>query len=106
MLRRFERRLWALILSLFLIGAGTTMSPPRVQADYVPGETVPPPPDGGAGDPDWPQSPGRQMKSPTPKGGGRAIPVRDTSLTGGMRMWMKWSFRVAYGSIYRLIFRV
>ena len=103
---RFDRKLWTLILSLILLGGGSLTSPPQVRADFAPGEPAPPaPPDGGIGDPDWPQSPGRQMK-PSTKGGGHATPAGNITRPRGFAMWMKWSFRVAYGSIYRLIFRV
>lgn len=104
MQRRIDRRLWTLILSLLLLGGGSFSLPTAVRADFAPGDTsTPPPPEGG--DPDWPDRPtGRQVKQGPPKGAGspaQAYQARTSWVT-----WMKWTIRVAYGSIWRVISRV
>lgn len=107
MQRRFDRKLWTLILSL-LLACGTVSMPTYVRADLAGGDTNAPgapPPDGG--DPDWPTggAPGRNMKAGPPKGANvpaqNAYEARTRWVT-----WMKWAIRVAYGSTWRVFFRV
>lgn len=105
MRRRFDRRLWTLILSLLLVGGASLTSPTFVRADLASGESQPaaPPPDGG--DPDWPQGP--QGKSPKPaptRGAGSS--AGDSYRARNIRIqWVKWALRVAYVSTYRIFFR-
>jgi hypothetical protein len=107
MQRRFDRRLWTLILSM-LLACGSLSVPTYVRADLAGGENNSPgtpPPDGG--DPDWPTSPptGRNMKAGPPKGVNG--PSRDAyQARTSWVMWMKWTIRVAYGSTWRVFFRV
>ena len=105
MRRRFDRRLWTLILSLLLLGGGSLSLPTYLRADQAPSDPAPtPPPDGG--DPDWPQGP--QSKSPKPgPSRGAGNPTGDSYAARNSRMvqWMKWTFRVAYGSTWRIFFR-
>ena len=105
MRRRFDRRLWTLILSLLLLGGGSFSLPTYVSADSAPRDPVaPPPPDGG--DPDWPTGP--QNKSPRPgpaRGAGNPTGDSYAARQGRMVLWMKWTFRVAFGSTYRIFFR-
>ena len=107
MRRRFDRRLWTLILSLFLIGGGSLSLPGAVRADITPTDPAPgPPPDGGTGDPDWPQGPARSPKPGPTRGASNPSRENSQARRGGMLQWMKWSFGVVYGSIYRILFRV
>jgi hypothetical protein len=105
MQRRFERRLWTLILTLLLLGGGSVSLPTAVRADFAPGETGnPPAPD--AGDPDFPQGPkGGMTKVGPPRGVNSPTGETYVSRTGRMVLWMKWTFRVAYASTWRIFFR-
>ncbi len=94
---------------LLLLGGGMASAPRHVRADSLPGDPAPPPdPAEGAGDPDWPQSPGRSPKPDPSRGAGGPITSGGTISSRGARVtqWMKWSFRVAYKSTYRILFRV
>src|SRR5689334_3970689 len=101
MQRRFDRKLWTLILSL-LLACGSVSVPTYTRADVASGGDVPgnPPPD--AGDPDWPASPpaGRNLKPGPGKGA-------NTQTQGGYQArtnwvtWMKLVIRMAYGSTWR-----
>lgn len=108
MQRRFDRKLWTLILSL-LLAWGSLSGPTYVRADVAGGETsVPsaPPPDGG--DPDWPNAGGPSGKNlkPGPTKGANG-PAQDAYQARTRWVtWMKWVIRVAYGSTWRVFFRV
>lgn len=106
MQRRFDRKLWTLILSL-LLACGSVSVPTYVRADLAGdiGPSGPPAPD--AGDPDYPAGPkGNMNKVGPPKGANN--PSQDASAFRASRwvMVMKWAIRVAYGSTWRVFFRV
>ena len=105
MQRRFDRRLWSLILSLLLLG-GSMAAPTYVRADFAPGEPgTPPPPEGG--DPDWPDNKptGKSVKVGPPRGVSSPVAGGITPRTHWVT-WVKWTIRVAYGSTWRVFFRV
>ena len=106
MQRRFDRKLWTFILTL-LLACGSVSVPTYVRADLA-GDAPPSgPPAPDAGDPDSPQGPKpAASKVGPPKGANN--PAADTYAPPASRwaLWMKWAIRVAYGSTWRIFFRV
>ncbi len=107
MQRRFDRRLWSLILALFL-ACGSLSVPTYVRADLAGGEgNTPGAPGPDAGDPDFPQGPkGNMTKVGPPKGANNPSQDLFPSRSSQWVTWMKWAIRVAYGSTWRVFFRV
>ena len=106
MQRRFDRRLWPFILSL-LLACGSVSVPTHVRADIAAGGDAPgtPPPD--AGDPDWPTSPPPSRNVKPGPGKGAISPIPSASPTrANWVTWLKWTIRMAYGSTWRVFFRV
>jgi len=106
MQRRFDRKLWTLILSLML-ACGALSAPTYVRADLA-GDSPPAgPPAPDAGDPDYPQGPkGNMSKVGPPKGANNPSADGYVSRTSRWVTWMKMVIRVAYGSTWRVFFRV
>ena len=105
MQRRFDRKLWTLILSL-LLACGSVSVPTYVRADLA-GDSPPAgPPAPDAGDPDYPAGPkGNLTKVGPPRGVNN--PARDSfAARTSWVTWLKWTIRVAYGSTWRVFFRV
>ena len=107
-MRRASIRFWTLILALTLVVSGTVALPGHVRADYAPGETSPPPgPDTGAGDPDVPDGKAALVQRVGPPRGAAGPGYRTTAIErGGLAGKWMWSFRVAFSSVYRILFRI
>ena len=109
MRRREHNRLWTLILMLLLCGASLAPAARVARADTTPTDPVPgsPPGDPGAGDPDSPDGSGRSLPAPGAHRGfsGQSIRVTTAPQQGGWGVWLL-RLRMAFASVYRVLFRI
>src|SRR5438067_6436566 len=102
MRRKAHNRLWTLLFTLLLCGAGTASLPQVIRADMLPGDpSTPPPPNPQAGDPDWPTGGARAPKPDASHGSvaKRDVPVRQDRMIA----WML-KVRMAFVAGFRSFF--